>query len=365
MKVAIVMGTRPEAIKLAPVYHAFRARHCQVDVINTGQHRELIQPTLAVFAMTPTHHLDVIQRAGSLAELTSAMISELSELFSRESYDYVLVQGDTTSAMCAALAAFYCRIRIGHVEAGLRTGNRYSPFPEEANRRIISVLATDHFCPVPQSKINLDREGHGASGSIVTGNTVVDALMWIREHRGDEILAAVRTLGLTLRPFVLMTSHRRESFGQPLDNVLGAVRKYLAERPGVDLVLPLHMNPQARDPAIRALSGLSNARLIDAVDYVSFVALMKHAMFIVTDSGGIQEEAPYFGKRILVTRDVTERPEAVACGAATLVGTDPETVYTAMCGLDDAANRDVSIHANPFGDGHASERIVTHVLGQF
>lgn len=365
-KVAIVFGTRPEAIKLAPVFHTLRDRGAETLLINTGQHRELLTPVLELFGLASQHRLDAMVAGQSLHELTGALATSLGSIVSRDRPDYLIVQGDTTSAYAGALAAFYERIPVGHVEAGLRTGERYSPFPEEANRRLVSVLATHHFAPTAGAAENLRREAVQESDIMVTGNTVIDALRWVNETRGGELVEVLADLGIgQRRPYILMTTHRRENLGERMLEALLTVRDFLREHPDVDLVLPMHRNPGARNAVLEILEGEPNARLIEAQGYLQFVGLMKHCAFIVTDSGGIQEEAPYFGRRTIVLRDSTERPEAVESGVAKLVGTSRERVGAALRDAWDEVKDDPSAArplSNPFGDGHAATRIVDRIL---
>lgn len=364
MRVAIVLGTRPEAIKLAPVYYALLERGFEVELISTGQHRELLVPTLDLFRLVPSVDLDLMQVGQTLSGLTSRIVASLESVLSERKYDYVIAQGDTTTAFCTGLAAFYQKLRVGHVEAGLRTAQRYSPFPEEINRRLLSVLTSDHFCPTERARQNLLREGFDPESILVTGNTVIDALRWVRRERHAEIEEASDALGLRDGPYVLMTTHRRESFGAPMRDVLGAVRSFLMARPHVRLILPLHRNPAARDAVVQALQDVPNAHLINDVDYVTFAALIRHSLFIVTDSGGIQEEAPYFNKRTLVIREVTERPEAIEAGVARLVGTRGDLLLEAMGNAEDevlSGDMPDLASINPFGDGYAAERIAERV----
>lgn len=361
MKIAIVFGTRPEAIKLAPVNTAFRERGIDVDLISSGQHRELLLPLYGLFDLNVAHELGVMRVGQSLHELTAGLSESLGAVFRSKSYDYVLVQGDTTTAFVAALAAFHERIPVGHVEAGLRTYKRYSPFPEEINRRLISAIATDHFAPTSRARDNLLREAISGADVHVTGNTVVDALRWVERHKSVELLLSLMRLGLHETRYVLMTTHRRESIGAPMRTVLAAVQDFLRSHEDCQLVLPLHRNPQVRDVVLEYLGHEPRARLVEAQDYLSFCALMRSSLFIVTDSGGVQEEAPFFNKRTLVIRETTERPEAVEAGTACLVGTSHKVVVDAM----NAAYREAAAGLapdlaarNPFGDGHAAERIV-------
>lgn len=365
-KVAIVFGTRPEAIKLAAPFHELRARGVETVLINSGQHRELLTPILDLFGIEPQHRLDAMVAGQSLHELTGNLATSLGAIVARERPDYLLVQGDTTTAYAGALAAFYERVPVGHVEAGLRTGERYSPFPEEANRRLVSVLATHHFAPTGRAADNLRREAVAETDIITTGNTVIDALRWVNETHGAGLRDALTGTGVRLdRPYVLMTTHRRENIGERMAEALLTVRDFLREHPGIDLVLPMHRNPGARNAVLEILEAEPNARLIEAQGYLPFVALMKHCAFIVTDSGGIQEEAPYFGRRTIVLRDSTERPEAVEAGVALLVGTSRAKVGAAMRAAWDEVKDDPTAAlplSNPFGDGRASARIVDRIL---
>ena len=361
MKILCVFGTRPEAIKMSPVISELRKHPASVEVrvCVTGQHREMLDQVLRLFEITPDHDLDIMRPDQSLTAVTAAVLTGLDTVIASERPDWVVVQGDTTTAMAAALVAFYHRARIAHVEAGLRSGNRAHPFPEEANRRLVDDLSNLHFAPTETARQNLLREGWDGSTVIVTGNTVIDALHWVAQLPAPmdlEILSPQNGARL-----LLVTAHRRESFGSAMENICLALRD-LATRYGdsVRVVYPVHLNPRVLEPVRRLLREMPNIALVPPLDYLRWVHLMKRAYLVLTDSGGIQEEAPGLGKPVLVLREVTERPEAVVAGTARVVGTSRERVVSEAARLlDDRAEYARMAHAvNPFGDGHAAERIV-------
>jgi UDP-N-acetylglucosamine 2-epimerase (non-hydrolysing) len=367
MKLLFVFGTRPEAIKLAPVIRELAKRpEFDCRICTTGQHREILAQFLELFALRPEWNLDVMRPDQDLAYLTGAVLSGVSGVLDGWRPDRVVVQGDTTSTFAGALAAFYHKIPVAHIEAGLRTGDIYAPWPEEVNRLLVGRIADLHFAPTARAREALMREGVAPEHILVTGNTGIDALLWM-SHRLDTeagLRARVRAvLGdgiageIEGRRLVLMTGHRRESFDGGLARIANAIGR-LALRPDVAIVFPVHPNPNVRR-AFEPLAGRRNIILVEPVDYSELVYLLKRCHFVVTDSGGIQEEAPSFGKPVLVTRETTERPEAMELGLATLVGTDEERLYQAMCRLLDepAAYRRMSHVANPYGDGSASARI--------
>lgn len=368
-KILFVFGTRPEAIKLAPVIHRFREVpgefHARVAV--TAQHRELLDQALLAFSIVPDHDLDVMHAGQSLFASTSRIVAALEPVLAAESPDMILVQGDTTTTLCGALAAFYRAIPVGHVEAGLRTGDVQQPFPEEMNRVLTSRLATLHFAPTATAAANLRREGVDSARVFITGNSGIDAVLAIRVglESGDLQGAGLPSLD-GRKKLILVTAHRRESFG---DGFLGicAALKCIAERGDTEIVYSVHPNPNVRGVVNRELSGIAAIHLMEPLAYVPFVDLMRRAHVLLTDSGGIQEEGPSLGKPVLVMRDKTERPEAVEAGTARLVGTDPERIIeqTALL-LDDQAEyeRRSRMH-NPYGDGHASARIVDAVRSYF
>ena len=351
-KVCVIFGTRPEAIKLCPVVLALKrnpAFDCRVCV--TGQHREMLQQVLDVFGVVPDEDLALMQPNQALGGLTSRAIAAIDNYLAKEKPDIVMVQGDTTTVLAGALAAFYHHIPVAHVEAGLRTWNMESPWPEEANRVLTTRLAKWHFCPTENNKANLLKEGVPERDIYVTGNTVIDALMIAKEKVGNLADGKRR---------VLITGHRRENFGSGFEHICMAIRRLATEFADVEFTYPVHLNPNVQEPVRRLLDGLSNVSLIAPQPYLPFVELMKNAYLILTDSGGVQEEAPSLGKPVLVMRDTTERPEAVAAGAVKLVGTDAENIYRETKALltDRNAYDRMASAVNPYGDGHAVSRIV-------
>lgn len=365
MRVLVVLGTRPEAIKLAPVISELRR---QPDVTTcvcvTGQHREMIQPILELFQMCPDIDLALMTPDQRLSSLTAAALTRLEEVIISTAPDWVVLQGDTTSAMAAALAAFYQQVPVAHVEAGLRTHDLAQPFPEEGNRRIADALATVHFAPTELARHNLLREGADDSTIHVTGNTVVDALLTVGSLPEDRLGGPLACLPPNRR-IVLLTAHRRESFGPGLRDVYHAVREIADALPDIQFIYPVHLNPNVQEPAHTMLADHERISLVPPLDYVSLVHLIRRATLILTDSGGIQEEAPTFGKPVLVLREVTERPEAVQAGCARIVGTDRRVIVSAALELltNRSAYDRMAKVANPFGDGHASERIVRALRG--
>lgn len=365
-KVSLIFGTRPEAIKLCPLVLALQNHHdFQPHVCVTGQHRQMLDQVLDVFEVIPDVDLNLMQPDQTLAGLTSKAITTVDQYLAQHEPDIVIVQGDTTTSFCAALSAFYRRIPVCHVEAGLRTWNRFSPFPEEVNRVITSRLADLHFAPTQLAKENLLKEGVAEEHIFVTGNTVIDALHIavdkVRQNTPD-IPGLPRELmnGQIDKTLVLITAHRRENFGEGFMSICEAISK-LAERfNDTAFVYPVHLNPNVREPVFRLLGGMDNVRLIEPLSYLPFVALMNRAKLLLTDSGGVQEEAPSLGKPVLVMRDTTERPEAVDAGTVRLVGTDKRTIIGNVSTLltDEKAYNDMANAVNPYGDGKACERIV-------
>lgn len=375
MKISIIFGTRPEAIKLAPVFLAMRDNpqiDCRVCV--TAQHREMLDQVLTIFEIVPDVDLDIMQPGQSLAELTSRGITAINSYLVKQKPDIVVVQGDTTTTFVASLAAFYNKIPIAHVEAGLRTGNLFSPWPEEANRIMTSRLAGLHFAPTENNKRNLLSEGVNENMVFVTGNTVIDALFIalgkIGKH-GIEISGLREDIFRDERkPIVLVTGHRRENFGQGLESICRAIRQLALRFPLTQFVYPVHMNPNVLSAVMRTLGDdgnskqLDNVHLIKPLSYLPFVALMNRSCLILTDSGGVQEEAPSLGKPVLVMRDTTERPEAVTAGTVKLVGPIYENIVKETeCLLSDQSAYNMMSHAyNPYGDGKAAGRIVRLLL---
>jgi len=363
VRILLIFGTRPEAIKIAPIYRELKRRGAPFDckVCVTAQHREMLDSVLSVFEIRPDHDLDIMVADQSLERLTAEMFHRLPPVLATERPKVVLVQGDTTTALVASLCAFYLRIPVGHVEAGLRTGNRYSPFPEEMNRRLVTQLAQYHFAPTENARRNLLREGIADDSILVTGNTVIDALLDLaaKARRVSTPPASVGAVRWHEKRVVLITGHRRESFGEPFRQVCLAFQSLAQRNPDVEFVYPVHLNPKVRQPVGEILSGLTNFHLVEPLDYVSFVWCMDRCYLVITDSGGIQEEAPSLGKPVLVTRDQTERQEGIAQGTAKLVGTNSERIAAETQALLDSPQQyeAMSRAVNPYGDGHAAERI--------
>jgi UDP-N-acetylglucosamine 2-epimerase (non-hydrolysing) len=363
-KIMVVFGTRPEAIKMAPLIRELNesTRDLGPVVVATAQHRQLLDQVLDLFDVHPDRDLNVMTRDQSPHDVLSRCVSELGSVIGDDKPDFVLVQGDTTTTLGAALAAFYHQIPVGHVEAGLRTGQRYSPFPEEMNRRATTAIGDLHFAPTERSRQNLLGEGVPESSIVVTGNTVVDALLWVRDmvHSRTAKLDDVAETFQGDRKLVLVTGHRRENFGRRLEKVCLGLKRLAERNPEVEIVYPVHPNPNVREPVGRILSGVPNIHAVEPVGYATFVWLMERCHFIISDSGGVQEEAPSLGKPVLVTRDVTERPEAVEIGAVKVVGAEADRlVQEAETLLHDPASYEAMVPGkNPFGDSRAAERIV-------
>jgi UDP-N-acetylglucosamine 2-epimerase (non-hydrolysing) len=359
-RVLLVFGTRPEAIKMAPVAMALQARRDEFEtwLCSTGQHREMLDQALISFGLLPDVDLQLMRPAQTLAELTARAVTALDEVLARVEPQLVLVQGDTTSAMVGALAAYYRDIPVGHLEAGLRTGDLYQPFPEEGNRRLISAITRLHFAPTVQAGRRLRREAIPAQDILVTGNTVIDALLHIWRRRHDERPPAAPAAQSEC--IVLLTMHRRESNGRPREEVCRAMLELVARNPQVSIVFPVHASPAVREPVERLLGGQPRIRLTDPLEYSDLVGLLGACHFVLTDSGGLQEEAPALGKPVLVLRDKTERPEAIRAGTARLVGTSARRILRAAEALlrDERAYGRMAHAANPYGDGEAAARVV-------
>ncbi len=366
LKIMAVIGTRPEAIKIAPVIKELQKYPAAIKTIicATAQHREMLDQMLQVFDLTLDYDLNVMKQNQGLAQLTADILLALDPIVVRESPDWILVQGDTTTAMTASLVAYYRKIKVGHIEAGLRTGDKFQPFPEEINRRIVDVLTDLYFAPTEANSEQLLREGVPATAIVVTGNTVIDALLMTARRVSVHTLDT-RLPNLEGKRLILVTAHRRENFGAPLANICAALKE-LAIHYANDLhiVYPVHRNPNVSQTVHQALGGVPNISLIEPVDYATLVTLMMRAHFILTDSGGLQEEAPSLRKPVLVLRAVTERSEAVAIGAARLVGTDREKIVAECTRLleDPSAYQQMIPGKNPYGDGNASRRIVQAIL---
>lgn len=371
--VMFVFGTRPEAIKMAPVVKAFRDRPDLFDtrVCVTAQHREMLDQVLKLFDIRPDHDLDIMKPGQDLFDITGNILAGIKPVLAQSRPDLLFVHGDTTTTLAASLAAYYSRIPVAHVEAGLRTGNKLAPYPEEMNRRLTGALADLHFAPTTTARDNLLREGVEAAAVHVTGNTVIDALLDVSGRLRND--AGLRTALAQRFDFldpgkrlILVTGHRRENFGAGFENICHALSDIAEEHPDVEVLYPVHLNPNVRRPVNEILASrrLTNVHLIEPVDYLPFVYLMDRSHLIVTDSGGVQEEAPSLGKPVLVMRDTTERPEAVAAGTVELVGTSRSRIrqQTSRLLLDAGAYERMSQAHNPYGDGHAAQRILKTVI---
>ncbi|QIV77657.1 non-hydrolyzing UDP-N-acetylglucosamine 2-epimerase [Fervidobacterium pennivorans] len=360
MRIGIVFGTRPEIIKVAPVYlkakEMEKEEGIEADFICTGQHREMVDMMKGIFNVEADIDMNIMTANQTLNEVMYKVVRGFEELLKERHYDWIFVQGDTTTAMAAALAAFNRGVKIGHIEAGLRSGDLYDPFPEEMNRRVIDQVSEKMFAPTQRSKETLLREGFNEERIVVTGNTVIDAQVYVVSHFN---LDDVRRKIIWHENYFLVTLHRRENIGQRMRNILRALRRF-SDKEGIQIVFPVHKNPKVRELVYEELSGCENAHLIEPVNYVELTALLKDAKFVATDSGGIQEEAPTFGKFVVVCRETTERPELIESGFGLLAGTDEEKVFQA---LYKALEFRAGGLKNPFGDGHASERILNAILG--
>ncbi|MGS2716935.1 non-hydrolyzing UDP-N-acetylglucosamine 2-epimerase [Eionea flava] len=365
MKILTVFGTRPEAIKMAPLVHALDSdKRFESRVCVTAQHREMLDQVLMLFKITPNYDLNLMKAGQTLPEVTSRILTELTPVLKEFKPDVVLVHGDTATTFAAGLAAYYEQIAVGHVEAGLRTGNIYSPWPEEGNRKLTGALAKYHFAPTENSKQNLLNENCLNDSIYITGNTVIDALLQVKAQIESDIVLS-NELGSCFpmldssKKLILVTGHRRESFGGGFERICEALAQTAKTHSNVQIIYPVHLNPNVQEPVKRILSAVDNVHLVEPQEYLPFVYLMNRAHIILTDSGGIQEEAPSLGKPVLVMRDTTERPEAVDAGTVKLVGTDMEAITTALHELlvNDAAYSVMSRAHNPYGDGSACQRI--------
>ena len=369
-KILLVFGTRPEAIKMAPLVKALQkdTEHFETRVCVTAQHRQMLDQVLEVFGITPEYDLNIMAPNQDLYDITAKVLLGLREVLKDFRPDTVLVHGDTTTSMAASLAAFYMQIPVGHVEAGLRTYNMLSPWPEEMNRQVTDRICTYYFAPTEQSRANLLQENIDAKKIFITGNTVIDALLMavdiisttagVKEKMAKELQEKGYTVGD--REYILVTGHRRENFGDGFLHICKAIKELAALHPEMDIVYPVHLNPNVQKPAYELLSGLSTVYLISPLDYLPFIYAMQHSTLLLTDSGGVQEEAPSLGKPVLVMRDTTERPEAVEAGTVKLVGTDAEAIVSNVTALlqDKEMYKRMSETHNPYGDGQACERII-------
>ena len=369
-KILLVFGTRPEAIKMAPLVKALQkdTEHFETRVCVTAQHRQMLDQVLEVFGITPEYDLNIMAPNQDLYDITAKVLLGLREVLKDFRPDTVLVHGDTTTSMAASLAAFYMQIPVGHVEAGVRTYNMLSPWPEEMNRQVTDRICTYYFAPTEQSRANLLQENIDAKKIFITGNTVIDALLMavdiISTTAGvkEKMAKELQEKGYTVsdREYILVTGHRRENFGDGFLHICKAIKELAALHPEMDIVYPVHLNPNVQKPVYELLSGLSNVYLISPLDYLPFIYAMQHSTLLLTDSGGVQEEAPSLGKPVLVMRDTTERPEAVEAGTVKLVGTDAEAIVSNVTALlqDKEMYKRMSETHNPYGDGQACERII-------
>ena len=371
MKILTVFGTRPEAIKMAPLVHAL-AKHTGINakVCVTAQHREMLDQVLELFEIKPDYDLNLMKAGQTLNDITANILLNLKPVLNEFQPDVVLVHGDTATTFASTLAAYYEQIKVGHVEAGLRTGNIYSPWPEEGNRKLTGTLANYHFAPTTTSQQNLFNEGI-TNGVTVTGNTVIDALLMVKDkietdEQLNQQLAKEYPMLDNSKKLILVTGHRRESFGGGFERICEALRNIAKQHSDVEILYPVHLNPNVREPVNRLLSDVPNVHLIEPQTYLPFVYLMNRAHIILTDSGGIQEEAPSLGKPVLVMRDTTERPEAVEAGTVKLVGTDVKLITDEINTLltDSDAYKTMSVAHNPYGDGKACQRIINFLLLQ-
>jgi UDP-N-acetylglucosamine 2-epimerase (non-hydrolysing) len=365
----IIFGTRPEAIKMAPLIIEFNKKknYFETKVCVTGQHREMLDQVLSFFKIKPDYDLNLMRPNQSLYSLTIDILNGLKSILDDFKPDYVYVHGDTTTSMVSSLAAFYSGAKVCHIEAGLRTHNKYSPFPEELNRQITGRIADFHFAPTIQSKLNLLKENINESSIVVTGNTVIDALLEssarINTIENSEI-ENLKTIVNPLKKLILVTGHRRENHGQGFINICEALKKIALDNDNVQIIYPVHLNPNVTKPVYQILSGINSIHLIDPIAYPAFVWLMNQSYLIITDSGGVQEEAPSIGKPVLVMRDTTERPEAIEAGTVILVGTDNKKIVK-ECNdllLNSERYQKMSASHNPYGDGNACKRIVEHII---
>lgn len=377
-KIMLVFGTRPEAIKMAPLYHALNneSSYFEPVVCVTGQHREMLDQVLNIFEIVPDIDLNLMEIGQDLFDVTSLVLLGMRGVLESYKPDLMLVHGDTTTTFAASLSGFYANVPVGHVEAGLRTNNIYSPYPEEFNRQVSSILSELHFAPTSYSYNNLMNEGISSEKVLVTGNTVIDSLFWALdqiENNSDKLLSVTEAIDKVLNfqwqkeKFVLITGHRRENLGKGLINICKAIKESATRYPDIHFVFPMHLNPNVRMPVVRLLDGVSNIHLIEPLEYEQFIYLLKHCYIILTDSGGIQEEAPSLGKPVLVMRDVTERPEGIESNAVRLVGTQIDSINKGLGELvenKDAYNLMSKAH-NPYGDGSACLKIITFLKAYY
>lgn len=367
LNVLFVFGTRPEAIKLAPVIKVFKENKVSTKVCVTAQHRQMLDQVLNFFQIEPDFDLDIMKPGQDLFDVTANILLGLKPILKSENFDYVFVHGDTTTTLAASLSAYYSNLKICHVEAGLRTFNKFSPFPEEINRQLTSKLADFHFCPTEISRDNLLGEGIDESQIFITGNTVIDALYDCLGRVKNEQFIEFQEFINSNKKIILVTGHRRENFGDGFLNICNAIKKVALSFSDVLVIFPVHLNPNVQKPVFDILDGIDNVKLIDPLSYQAFVFLMDKSFLILTDSGGVQEEAPSLGKPVLVMRDNTERPEAVIAGTVKLVGTSIDNIFNSIDNLLHNKDKYIEISSknNPYGDGHASDKIFKIILNDF
>lgn len=365
IKIITIFGTRPETIKLAPVVKELESHPKQIisKVLATAQHRHMMDPFVKIFNIKTDYDLNVMKSNQTLFDISATTLRRIENVFIKEKPHLILVQGDTTTAFIASLAAYYLKIPVGHVEAGLRTQNKYSPFPEEMNRRLVGVIADLHLAPTQTAKKNLLKEGIDSKNIFVTGNTVIDALFLILKRPFVFAHPVLKEMDFRNKKVILVTAHRRESFGKPLQEIFKAIRQ-IANNSDIEIIYPVHLNPNVKKTADKILSGIKNIHLIEPLDYISFIHLMNKSYLILTDSGGVQEEAPSLGKPVLVLRNVTERPEGIKAGVAVLVGTNRRKIINTVSALlsSKIAYQKMARAKNPYGDGKAAQRIIKIIL---
>lgn len=368
MKVLCIFGTRPEAIKMAPIVKELKKeKEIKTVVCVTGQHRQMLDQVLEVFNIEPDYDLDIFKPGQSLTDITVNSISGIEKVLEKETPDVLLVQGDTTTVFSGALAAFYQKIKIGHVEAGLRTGNLYSPYPEEANRKLVGVLTDFHFCPTEKNRQNLIEEGYSDEKIYITGNTVIDALKYTVDDNYVFSQEELNNIDYENKKVILLTSHRRENIGKPMEDIFSAIRDEIKDREDVQVIFPIHLNPKVREIAYEVFKDWDKIQFVEPLDYVPFTNLMNKVYLVMTDSGGVQEEGPSLGKPILVLRNETERMEGVYAKTARLVGTDYNIIRENLKELleNEDVYKEMAQAKNPYGDGFASEKIVKIIKENF
>ena len=377
-KILLIFGTRPEAIKMAPICHALQADQdfFKTTICVTAQHREMLDQVLDIFSITPDIDLNLMKHGQDLTDITSSILVGMRNIFINDRPDIVLIHGDTTTTLATAIAAYYSKVPVGHVEAGLRTNDIYAPFPEEFNRQVASKITRWHFAPTELSRTNLGNEGYEKKSVMVTGNTVIDSLFWViekldkdiaRKENIVELLSEKLSFDWQNTKYILITGHRRENFGDGFIEICEAIAELAFKYSSVHFIYPVHLNPNVQDPVNLLLSKAKNIHLISPLDYEPFVYLMKHSFIVLTDSGGIQEEAPSIGKPVLVMRDITERPEAIEAGTVKLVGANKKKIIYEVSNLiDNPSNYSkMSKSHNPYGDGQASSRILKFIKEEF